>query len=104
MHIWRTQIFLFQSGWKLLACWGGEEARSLFKDIGRRHFNSNTGPRSHEYLVQRIAVAVQRGNAAVVLGTISSGDNNNNTFYLFVFLFFYFFLFWKNTNEIVIHT
>ena len=28
--------------------------------------------------MQRIAVAVQRGNAAAVLGSISSGDNNNN--------------------------
>ena len=34
-------------------------------------------PRSHVYLVQRIAVAVQRGNVALVLGSISSGDNNN---------------------------
>ena len=28
-------------------------------------------PLSHQYLVQRIAVAVQRGNAAAVLGTVS---------------------------------
>ena len=54
----------------------GVEARSLFKDIGWR-ITATLDPRSHKYLVQRIAVAVQRGNAAAVLGTISSGDNNN---------------------------
>ena len=54
------------------------EARSLFKDIGRYITTATRDPHSHEYLVQRIAVAVQRGNTAAVLGTISSGDNNNN--------------------------
>ena len=53
------------------------EARSLYKDIGRCITTATQDPRSHEYVVQRIAVAVQRGNAAMVLGTISSGDNNN---------------------------
>ena len=53
------------------------EARSLNKDIGWRITTATQDLHSHEYLVQRIAVAVQRGNAAAVLGTISSGDNNN---------------------------
>ena len=47
--------------------WG----RGLFKDIGRRISLVTQEPLSHQYLVQRIAVAVQRGNAAAVLGTVS---------------------------------
>ena len=53
------------------------EAQSLFKDIGWRITMATQDPRFHEYLVQRIAVAVQRGNVAAVLGTISSGNNKN---------------------------
>ena len=57
--------------------WGGK--LDQFSRTLVAHFNSITqDPRSHEYLVQRIAVAVQRGNAAAVLESISSGDNNNN--------------------------
>ena len=49
----------------------GAEERALFKDIGRRISSVTQEPLSHQYLVQRIAVAVQRGNAAAVLGTVS---------------------------------
>ena len=73
--ILRTLIFLFHLRWRLGVF--GVEARSLFKDIGRHITTATQDPLSHEYLVQRIAVAVQRGNAAAVLGTTSSGDNNN---------------------------
>ena len=30
-------------------------------------------PRSHEFLIQRVAVAIQRGNAASVLGATVAG-------------------------------
>ena len=39
--------------------------------IGRTLCCKTTGePRSHEYLLQRISIVVQRGNAAAVLGTM----------------------------------
>ena len=53
----------------------GVEARALFKDIGRRIFSVTQEPLSHRFLVQRIAVAVQRGNAAAVLGTIAGASD-----------------------------
>ena len=76
MHIWRTLIFLVSVAVETLGVFA-VEARSLFKDIGWRITMATQDPRFHEYLVQRIAVAVQRGNVAAVLGTISSGDNKN---------------------------
>ena len=48
----------------------GPEARSLFKEIARRIKITYGEERAHEFLLQRVAVAVQRGNAASVLGTL----------------------------------
>ena len=53
----------------------GVEARALFKDIGRRIFSVTQEPLSHRFLVQTIAVAVQLGNAAAVLGTIAGASD-----------------------------
>ena len=46
----------------------GVEAWALFRDIARRITTVTQDPLSHQYLVQRVAVAVQRGNAAAVWG------------------------------------
>ena len=54
----------------------GAEARALFRDIARRITTVTQDPLSHQYLVQRVAVVVQRGNAAAVLGTMSGGDDH----------------------------
>ena len=50
----------------------GPEARGLVKDLGRRIAHATLEPLSTHYLRQRISVAVQRGNAVVILGSISS--------------------------------
>ena len=47
----------------------GPEAGHFFRDLGRRIAAATSDPLSHQYLIQRVAVAVQRGNAAAVLGT-----------------------------------
>ena len=63
-------------GRRLLACLvgvGGGGSSINFQEQWSRILTVTQDPRSHEYLVQRIAVAVQRGNAAAVLGSISSG-------------------------------
>jgi hypothetical protein len=49
----------------------GEQAVSLLKEVGRRICAVSHEPRSTSYLRQRIAVAVQRGNAFCVLGTLT---------------------------------
>ena len=53
----------------------GPEALSLLEDIGRR-IRAETGePRSFQFLLQGVSVAIQRGNAASVLGTAHVIDN-----------------------------
>ena len=53
----------------------GPEAASFFGELGRR-IRAETGePRSLQFLLQGISVAVQRGNAAAVLGTAPTTDN-----------------------------
>ena len=49
----------------------GEDARSFFRDLAKRLEAVNEDHRSHQ-LLQRVAVAVQRSNAASVLGSIAS--------------------------------
>ena len=51
----------------------GCEAHTLFRDISCRIFSVTQDPLAHQYLIQRVVVAIQRGNAAAVLGTISYG-------------------------------
>ena len=48
----------------------GSEATSFFKELARRIKIETGEPRSFHFLAQRIAVAIQRGNAAAVLGTM----------------------------------
>ena len=48
----------------------GVEALALVKDLGRRIRMVTGEPRSESFLVQRISIAIQRGNAACVLATI----------------------------------
>ena len=45
----------------------GEEAYTLFRDLGHRIAAVTTEPRSFQYLMQRLSVTVQRVNAASVL-------------------------------------
>jgi hypothetical protein len=47
----------------------GEEASAFFRDVGHRIAAVSSEPKSFEYLMQRLSVTVQRGNAACVLGT-----------------------------------
>ena len=47
----------------------GSAAMSFFEELGRR-IRENTGEiNSYFYLVQRLSIEIQRGNASAVLGT-----------------------------------
>ena len=48
----------------------GDAAEDFTRDLGRRLYKATGEPRSREFLLQRISVAVQRGNAAAALGTM----------------------------------
>jgi hypothetical protein len=60
----------------------GEEALDLVKDLGKRLFDATKEPRSRSYLVQRISIAIQRGNAACVLATIPHSSKLNEIYIL----------------------
>ena len=47
---------------------------AFVNEIGRRIANVNGDPRSTAFLKQRLSLAVQHGNAASVLGTLSSAS------------------------------
>jgi len=50
-------------------------ALSLVWDIGQRLRQATGEEHSKEYLLQRIVIAVQRGNVAAVLGTLGRWEN-----------------------------
>ena len=50
----------------------GPQAGDFFRELGRRVRRATLEPNAYEYFVQRISVAVQRGNAASVLGSLRS--------------------------------
>jgi len=56
-----------------LGTWG-PSAIDLCHEIGSRMAAITGDSRSHSFLLQRLALAVQRGNAASVAGTHPSGD------------------------------
>ena len=56
-----------------LGTWG-TSATDLCRDIGARLSALTGDPRSHSFLVQRLGLAVQKGNAASVAGTHPLGD------------------------------
>ena len=60
----------------------GQEAFAFFQDLGRRIFANTAEPRSFQFLMQRLSVTVQRGNAACVLGTVPSSRGLDDIFYI----------------------
>jgi hypothetical protein len=57
-------------------CWC-TEAKSFLNEVGRRLRDRGLDPRSGSFLVQRLSIAVQRGNAASVMGTFAPGMMRN---------------------------
>ena len=64
----------------------GEEAQSFLHQLGRRISTLTGERRATEFLWQRLSVAIQRGNASCVLGTVDSNTehhrNLDTVFYL----------------------
>ena len=64
-----------------LGSWG-QQGHELVKEIRRKICDVTGEKRSSFYLFQRISMAVQRGNAASILDTVSSSSNLEEIFYL----------------------
>jgi hypothetical protein len=62
----------------------GDEASNFFSDLGHRIAAVTAEPRSLQFLLQRLSVAVQRGNAACVIGTVpvTHSDRFDDIFYI----------------------
>jgi len=58
--------------------WGPEGWR-LISEVGKRLEEASGDRRSTEFLRQRISIAVQRGNAASVLGTFGTAEGADTT-------------------------
>ena len=54
------------------------EGLELMREIGRRTSVITGDPRETHFLLQRLAVAVQRGNAASIIGTLPTADIDDN--------------------------
>ena len=52
----------------------GPDARNFFRELARRIKSVTDDDMTHQYLVQRVSVIIQRGNAAAVLGCIGEGS------------------------------
>ena len=59
----------------------GEEATAFFRELGQRIVAATNEPRSCQYLMQRLSVTVQRGNAACILGTVPKSFGLDEIFY-----------------------
>ena len=55
----------------------GDGAGELFHELGRRIAAVTGERRATEYLLQRLSVAIQRGNAASVLGTLGGESHDS---------------------------
>ena len=53
----------------------GDEGRAFFMELGRRIKATTQEPQSHQYVLQRVSVAIQRGNAVAVLGSMGRGED-----------------------------
>ena len=60
----------------------GEEGLAFLKELGARIMSVTKERRSFEFLMQRVSVAIQRGNAACILGTLPSTSELDDIFYL----------------------
>ncbi|XP_063381909.1 uncharacterized protein LOC134668358 [Cydia fagiglandana] len=66
---------------KTLGPWG-QGAHSVYKELAKRLIDATGDRKAGAYLAQRIGVAVQRGNAASLLGTLPEGTDLGPVFYL----------------------
>ena len=58
----------------------GPAAVKFIQEVGRRIASVTHDPKSSAYLVQRVSVAIQRGNCASALGTFRPGQKLGGLF------------------------
>ena len=69
-----------QYGVETLGPWG-PSAHLVFRDIAKRLVDSSRDQRAGLFLGQRIGIAIQRGNAASLLGTFKNQSFDADEFF-----------------------
>jgi len=60
-----------------------EDAKNIVTALGRQITRITGEPRQKMYLTQRISIAIQRGNAASIMGTLPPAVPMEEMFFLF---------------------
>jgi len=60
----------------------GEDGLSFLRELGARIMHVSKEPSSFEFLMQRVSVDIQRGNAACILGIMPNASDLADIFYL----------------------
>ena len=60
----------------------GDCATEFFQNLGQRISVATGEPQSSQFLFQRLSVAIQRGNAACVVGTVPGSRGLEDIFYI----------------------
>ena len=68
-------------GLETFGSWGSE-AFALIKDIGRKLTSETGEQRATSFLVQKISIELQRGNACSILGTFPNSRGLEEIFYV----------------------
>ena len=71
--------FLVPIGIESFGSWGSK-GHKLIKSIGKKVIEATGEKRSTSYLFQRISMAIQRGNASCVLGTVPHTEGLDEIF------------------------
>ena len=71
----------YPTGFATLGSWG-PSAIEILEEIGKKIGEHSGDDRSMDYLWQRIAIEIQRGNGVCVLGTVQDGANLDDPFFL----------------------
>ena len=61
----------------------GDEALAFLRDLGQRIAVVTGEPRSFQFIMQRISVTVQRGNASCIVGTVPLSVTLDDLFYVY---------------------
>ena len=76
-----TNYIFYPVGIETFGAWG-PSATKLIDEIGKKLFEVTREVKSTSYLKERISVAIQRGNAAALLGTIPGDDALEELFFI----------------------
>ena len=80
-HLARSGYTVMPVATETLGSWG-QSSLKFIKEIGSRIKDTTGEPKSTGYLLQSISVAIQRGNCASIIGTVTNQKRLDELYYL----------------------